>query len=191
MIDKNRNVFRIQRTIPIQHITIRVDSNGIETEETQDMLIQNTFPDPVRLPPQYKIYLNEEGEEVSRETTYFDPIPHDPEPDPKDRVIRLGFANHPAVRMWFWHELALQAYINAHIDEFVERGYNNTMVRYEVPDEYAKPHWCFDETFHRNHMSALHHKELDRKEKPWYVNMEDFVSAGQFVDYVWPEDEED
>lgn len=189
--DQDKHLFRIDKHLTFPETTIYCDATGQETCETKDILIHNTYPDPIRVPPQIKIFLNSVGDEVERETTYFSPIEHDPKPGEQDRVIRLGFANHPAVRMWFWHETALKAYINAHIDEFVDRGFNNTMKRYQVPEIYSKPKWCQNNDFHKNHRAALLKKELDRKEKAWYDNKEEFRSAGEFVAYEWPEDEMD
>lgn len=101
------------------------------------------------------------------------------------KVINLGFCNHPAVRMWYDYPECLKHYINCHIDEWISRGYKNTMIFYDV-DDFEYPSWCLDSNFHMNHKSALLKKEIDRNEKPWYVLKEEFKNLDEFVDYIWP-----
>lgn len=90
-----------------------------------------------------------------------------------------GWANHPACRMWRGYLDALCAYYNACIDEWVRRGYNNTMPREEVVLGYEYPPWFGDEAFHASHRSNLLRKNT--------------VYYGQFhwpekddLPYVWP-----
>lgn len=101
-----------------------------------------------------------------------------------ERLIKMGFCNHPAVEMWYGYEDALKEYINAHIEEWVARGYKNTMKTYDVKAK-EHPEWCGWSDIHENHKGALLKKELDRLEKPWYQNMQNFVSAKPFDDYIW------
>lgn len=101
------------------------------------------------------------------------------------RVIKIGFSNHPAVRLWFGYRYALMAYINSHINEWIKRGYENTMKTYKIPKKYAVPSWTLDSLFHLNHKQALIHKEITRNEKIWYQDKKDFVEAGEFKDYMW------
>lgn len=102
------------------------------------------------------------------------------------RPIKLGFVYHPAVRMWYHHPDALKLYINAHIDEWVHRGYTNNMQRYVVDPNVTRPPWTTDPVFHLNHRSALINKERLRNEPVWYQGFPEFVSAPAFVDYIWP-----
>lgn len=90
-----------------------------------------------------------------------------------------GWQNHPAVNMWRGCEEALKNYMNVCIQEWVARGYNNTM-KFEQLDlwEYRIPHWLGDDKFHASHRS-----NLLRKDPIWY---------GQFgweeddtLPYVW------
>ena len=101
-----------------------------------------------------------------------------------ERVIKMGFCNHPIVEMWFGYEDALKEYINAHIEEWIHRGYKNTMKRYEVNAK-IYPEWCEWDYFHENHKSALLAKELDRNEKPWYQFKKEFLEINPFQDYIW------
>ena len=100
------------------------------------------------------------------------------------RMIKMGFSTHPAVEMWFGYEDALKEYIDAHIEEWIARGFKNTMQIYKVKAK-RYPEWIYWSHFHENHRGALLGKELDRNEKPWYQNMSPFVKAPKFVDYIW------
>jgi len=82
------------------------------------------------------------------------------------RVIKMGFCNHPAVEMWYGYEDALKEYIDAHIIEWIKRGYKNTMYIYNIKTK-DHPKWCEWADFHENHKGALLKKEIDRNEKPW------------------------
>ena len=103
-----------------------------------------------------------------------------------DLYITLGFVYHPAVAMWLGHEIALEQYLNAHIEEWVVRGHNNTMQLYSKKDSYRKPAWCSDPTFHESHKSNLLTKERDRKEKEWYINLKEFKGVEHEQEYLWP-----
>jgi hypothetical protein len=102
-----------------------------------------------------------------------------------ERLIKMGFCNHPIVEMWFGYEDALKEYIDCHINEWIERGYKNNMKRYEVKSK-QRPFWCDWKDFHDNHKGALINKEIDRNEKIWYQKMEDFVRVkDEYEDYIW------
>ena len=90
-----------------------------------------------------------------------------------------GWANHPARTMWNGYLPALKLYHNLSIDEWVRRGYNNTMKHYDLPDNIQMPPWFGWEDLHASHRS-----NLLRKDPVWY---------GQFgwsepdnIEYVWP-----
>lgn len=102
-------------------------------------------------------------------------------------IIKLGFCNHPAVFMWFYHTDSLKHYIDCHIEEWIRRGCKNNMKRHHVKN-FERPTWTFEDKLLINHRQALINKEIERKEKPWYVNKSIFASAGQFVEYYWPTD---
>lgn len=95
------------------------------------------------------------------------------------RNPNYGWQNHPAVKMWRGYDEALKLYMNICIQEWIERGYNNTM-KIEVVDQNncKKPSWIGKEEFHASHRS-----NLLRKDPTWY---------GQFgwkepndLEYVW------
>ena len=97
---------------------------------------------------------------------------------PNDILLTTGFKRHPALIMWLGFETALQAYINAHIRAWVERGYKNTMQGYNVNLEcFARPLWTLDPNVIDNYKAALIVKEITREEDAWYVLQDDFVDA--------------
>jgi hypothetical protein len=93
---------------------------------------------------------------------------------------RMGWRNHPAVKMWAGHTEALRAYMNESILEWVTRGYNNTMeIRPTDPDA-RLPEWFGKEDFHASHRS-----NLIRKDPTWYGQFG--WKEGPDLPYVWPE----
>ena len=89
------------------------------------------------------------------------------------RTETKGWRNHPITRMWDGYEDALKMYFNLCVEEWVDRGYNNTMVLEDVP-EWGKikyPHWLGDDKFHSSHRA-----NLLRKDKEFYST------------YMWTED---
>ena len=97
---------------------------------------------------------------------------------PNDILLTTGFKRHPALIMWLGFETALQAYINAHIRAWVERGYKNTMQGYDGNLEcFARPLWTLDPKVIDNYKAALIVKEITREEDAWYVLQDDFVDA--------------
>lgn len=134
-----------------------------------------TYRFVVRRCPKVRLYIMVHERDISRVTL-----------QANDRVMNLGFVYHPAVQMWLKYEDALKDYINCHIQEWVSRGYNNTMSTYLVPPTYQRPPWCDNPSLHQNHRGSLLKKEMSRNEKPWYRNKPEFVAAPRFIDYIWP-----
>lgn len=106
---------------------------------------------------------------------------------PGDRQITMAWKSHPAVRMWLGLESSLKIYLNAHIDEWMRRGYQNTMSKHIVCEPITHPNWAIDDSsMIISQKAKLLWKELTRKEKPWYVYIPDFISVYQpNPDYVW------
>lgn len=91
-----------------------------------------------------------------------------------------AWKNHPAVGMWRDYLNCLKVYHDTMIDEWVRRGYKNTMKKYNVSMEESVyfPRWFGDDDFHSRHRAALLAKNPE-----WY---------GQFgwkeepkIDYRW------
>ena len=90
-----------------------------------------------------------------------------------------GWKNHPAVKMWRGYEDALALYMNAMIEEWIARGYRNTMKLEEISSSPAFPWWFTWKPLHDSHKAAL-----NRKMPSWYhfdVD-EPFEKHG----YIWP-----
>lgn len=92
---------------------------------------------------------------------------------------KVGWANHPARTMWRGYLDALKHYHNLAIQEWIIRGFKNTMKTYEIPEMITMPPWIGRQDVHSSHRS-----NLLRKDPIWY---------GQFgwtepnnIKYVWP-----
>jgi hypothetical protein len=95
--------------------------------------------------------------------------------DKSKRKILSGFINHPAVKMWVCYEKCLKLYINTMIDEWINRGYKNTMKKYEVAVEVADyPKWLAEGKVIASHKLSLLKKEKERNEKEWYWKLDTF-----------------
>jgi hypothetical protein len=94
------------------------------------------------------------------------------------RTTTRGWRNHPAVKMWEGYEDALAYYMNKCIDEWVRRGYNNTMLHREVPENFDLPRWFGDDQVHDSHKS-----NLLRKDPEYYGQYNWNVSDD--LPYVW------
>ena len=92
---------------------------------------------------------------------------------------RKGWANHPAVKMWYGYNRALGLYMNAMIQEWIKRGYKNTMWFAEVLVKPPMPPWLGNE-----HLHASHRSNLLRKDPDWYAQFNWPESAT--LAYVWP-----
>jgi hypothetical protein len=91
-----------------------------------------------------------------------------------------GWTNHPATKMWRGHEVALQHYANTIIQEWINRGYNNTMPLYDFhAHDIILPLWLGQEDFHASHRSNLLRKD-------WvYYSRFDWKEP-LTLPYVWP-----
>lgn len=115
---------------------------------------------------------------------------------PWQRLLGDGLRKHPVLVLWHTYTEALGDYINAHIEEWIARGYNNTMKTYPVSSEVEYPPWCEDPEFHRRMRARLREKEYtwweeydagQRKQQPevWYTQMDLFLEAGEDNGYLW------
>jgi hypothetical protein len=90
-----------------------------------------------------------------------------------------GWKNHPAVKMWKGYENALALYMNAMIDEWIARGYKNTMQKEKI-ETHPKFPWWFDwEPLHKSHKASLNRKN------PEYYHF-DIDSHFMTHGYIWP-----
>jgi hypothetical protein len=81
--------------------------------------------------------------------------------------------------MWDGYMDALKLYHNVCIQEWVARGYNNTMQLYDLPQDIVMPPWIGDERVHRSHRS-----NLLRKDPVFYSQFN--WSESPDIPYYWP-----
>ncbi|UCF30738.1 MAG: MSMEG_6728 family protein [bacterium] len=93
--------------------------------------------------------------------------------------LSAGWRSHPAVRMWAGYELALSAYMNDMIEEWLRRGYRNNMYTVALDPGYPLPPWLGDPAFHRAHRSNLIRKDPAYYRRFWPALSDD-------LPYVWP-----
>jgi hypothetical protein len=92
-----------------------------------------------------------------------------------------AWRNHPAVKMWAGYELALMEYENVMIEEWVSRGYRNTMELMPVKIPFELPPWFGDPAFHASHRSNLLRKDFEWYSQFGWVEPDD-------LPYVWPKE---
>jgi hypothetical protein len=96
-------------------------------------------------------------------------------------VSGIGFSSHPATLMWRGYTNALKIYFNLCVEEWINRGYKNTMDIYEV-DYYQFPQFVTFEPFILSHKAALL-----RKNPEYYKDlMCDDVKPYMTLGYLWP-----
>jgi len=78
-----------------------------------------------------------------------------------ERTDTKGWRNHPITKMWVGYESSLQLYFNVIVDEWINRGYNNTMQYEDITDKIKYPYWLGNDTFHSSHRSNLIRKDND------------------------------
>lgn len=99
--------------------------------------------------------------------------------DKNGKRRKRGWVNHPAVLMWRGFEDTLMLYHNIMIQEWIKRGYNNTMPLLQGKVNIKLPQWLGDKKLHASHRSNLLRKDYNFYSKfGWRepANME----------YIWP-----
>lgn len=137
------------------------------------------------------------GYDASGTKHTFDSVPISIPSKPYHTIKKLGYANHTCTYMWWGYENALKYYINVHIDEWVARGYKNTMHIYKLKHNFIVPSWCKNDNVINMFACALLYKERVRDETPHYSNIDwitklyhsiDFIQEIEhnFTYYIWP-----
>jgi hypothetical protein len=96
----------------------------------------------------------------------------------KNGSVSTAWRNHPAVKMWEGYTCFLAKYCNACIDEWVTRGYKNTMEKLPHCVNPRPPWWWGHEDVIMSHQASLNRKN------PSFYHFE--VSQDKYPDYVWP-----
>ena len=92
-----------------------------------------------------------------------------------------GWVNHPATKMWRGYEAALRFYRDLCIEEWVRRGYKNTMQKEDAHRVIRLPPWLGDESLHASHRSNLLKKDPQHYGQFGWSEPHD-------LPYVWPEE---
>lgn len=106
---------------------------------------------------------------------------------------RRAWVNHPVVKMWRGHEVALCLYGIAVCMAWCDRGYSDTLLErfqealWSMPDlptelsDWQKllPPWLGDDSFHASHRAALL-----AKNPTWYAQFR--WAEEPLIAYVWP-----
>lgn len=121
------------------------------------------------------------------------------DPQGEHRVPR-GWANHPAVKMWRGHEMALYQYIEAMVKEWKSRGYKSTIGDKAkatilraielgtLSEPSSNPYWISDFDLFKE-VASSHRKALLSKDYEWYSQFgwaEDTGTRPETYDYIWP-----
>lgn len=103
-----------------------------------------------------------------------------------------GWRNHPALKMWIGYSSALASYGAAICEEWIRRGYHDTMLERFLPHisyevmlnmPFPYPPWFGNEDFHSSHRS-----NLLRKDPIWYGRFG--WTEPDNLPYVWPKVEQ-
>lgn len=96
------------------------------------------------------------------------------------------FHNH-CTKMWKNHPLALQAYINFCIQEWIFRGFKNTM---KIFPEYSEqmPDWFYWKSLQRSHRANLLRKNLAFYKDKFIKTPQDYEILRPYLycGYLWP-----
>jgi len=87
---------------------------------------------------------------------------NDPTHDNKEKI---GWAHHPCVILWRSFPDTLKLYYNFIVNEWIKRGFHNSMSLYPIPskNDIQLPDWLGFEPYH-----ASHRANLLRKDFPFY-----------------------
>jgi len=91
---------------------------------------------------------------------------------------------HPGYLMWEGYLNYLKHYTNCIIEEWLRRGYKNTMEIYSLPSEFEKP-WFF--TYRP--LQLTHICSLKRKDSNYYNNVfpnSPEITQYMTIGYLWP-----
>ena len=93
-----------------------------------------------------------------------------------------GWQNHPAVNMWRGFEAMLAVYHNTIIEEWISRGYRNSM-KIIVPNiAPISPSWLGNPDFHASHRSNLLRKDPEHYAQFGWTESDN-------LPYVWGSDQ--
>lgn len=92
-----------------------------------------------------------------------------------------GWKNHPASVAWYNFANALKYYANCIIQEWINRGKNNTMPVFEIVGEIVMPWWVTWDRLHQSHRAMLIRKHPSYYHDKFDIDL-DYFNYG----YIWP-----
>ena len=101
-----------------------------------------------------------------------------------------GWKNHPVSKMWKNNIVGLKYYINCCIDEWVKRGYKNTMKKYDL-SEYLLPDGTYDELkilpwfYFNKQIQESFKASLLRKNNEYYKDVISCDTKYMSHGYIW------
>lgn len=93
-----------------------------------------------------------------------------------------AWSNHPATKMWKNYSNSLREYYNCMLDEWVKRGYKNTMRKAKVTKPVTKPWFVKNKILQLSHQASLLRKE-PRHYKKYFTHVPPKYKK---YSYVWP-----
>lgn len=111
-----------------------------------------------------------------------------------DGEVKVGWGNHPAVRMWRGHERALGTYAGVVCDEWSRRGYvDNVLPKIQtLSDTFPAgterlPAWWGREDVHASHVARLLVKDRTHYQAAFRLSDDEVDRVIQLrPGYVWP-----
>jgi len=98
----------------------------------------------------------------------------------KQNGKKIGWLNHPAVKMWQGYENSLKLYMKYCIQEWTSRGFKNKIIiPICIPKNIDHPTWLGNEKLHSSHRSNLLRKKFDFYNKYKWKESTD-------LPYFWP-----
>ena len=99
-------------------------------------------------------------------------------------LIKGGWPNHPASKMWKNHTIALSEYCLACLRELTKRGWHyqhhiDFFTTIRNSGQLILPKWLGNNNFHLSHQS-----NLLRKDKKYYSQF--FINVPDNLPYIWP-----
>jgi len=92
--------------------------------------------------------------------------------------------------MWVGYENALKHYTNVMIEEWVARGYNNTMQLYKIEGPIVYPQWLGYPELHKSHRMNLLRKDYDFYKQHFDDDAQTDLTIINEYEYYWPPEKE-
>jgi hypothetical protein len=92
--------------------------------------------------------------------------------------------------MWRGYENALRHYANCMIEEWISRGYNNTMELYKIDGPIVYPEWLGYPELHKSHRMNLLRKDYDYYKEHFNVDSTTDLRTISQYPYYWPTENE-